>query len=203
MRKLAIIALAVLFFAPAAMAKGWGVGAKLGISENEPTNMKHQHDNLGGELDKDYNFLSLEALHEWDLNGGANKIGFKAAWETHGESEFKPPLLGSKITEKTHSFPFTVYYKRDNGVKKFSWFAGAGVTIFRSTKKVSGIIDSHKGSAHKAAPHITVGGEYKFTEVLALGLEGRYNIGAKVKKNGEIFSDRTGFGAAFTCRFYF
>lgn len=202
MKKLVLAVLAVLFIAPAAMAEGWGVGLKLGGAENDPKTMKQAFDNLGGELDKNGAYFGLEVLHEWALNDEANKIGAKIGWDVYGENEYK--RTGNKATEDTYSFPFTIYYKRDNGIGKFAWFGGAGVTILRSTLEVSGADDESKT---KVFPHIVAGGEYRFTKVFALGLEARYNFSAKVKKNvggGDfVLSDRTGFGAALTGRFYF
>ena len=142
-------------------------------------------------------------MHEWALNDEANKIGAKVGWDVYGDNELKGGF--SKVTEDTYSFPFTLYYKRDNGVGKLSWFGGAGVTILR-TKIEAGAFDTSK---NRVFPHIVAGGEYRFTNVFALGLEARYNFSAKVKKDIEgdgvkdTLSDRSGFGAALTGRFYF
>ncbi len=197
MKKFVIAVLAVLFVAPAAIAEGWGVGVKLGAGENDPKTMKEAFDSLGGELDKNAGYFNLEVLHEWALNDEANKIGAKVGWDMYGENEYK--RLGQKATEETYSFPFTVYYKRDNGVKNLSWFGGAGVTILRSKIEVG----ANDTSKNKVFPHVVIGGEYRFTKVFALGLEARYNFAAKVKKDGMVLSDRTGFGGALTGRFYF
>ena len=197
MKKLVIAVLAVLFIAPAAMAKDWGIGVKLGAGQNDPKTMKDSFDYYGGELDKNAGYFSLEVLHEWALNDEANKIGAKVGWDVYGENEHK--VLGVKDTEETYSFPFTIYYKRDNGIGKIAWFGGAGVTILRS-KIEEGAWDTSKT---KVFPHITVGAEYRFTKVFALGLDARYNFAAKVKKHGATLSDRSGFGAALTGRFYF
>lgn len=137
MKKLVLAVLAVLLVAPAAMAEGWGVGVKLGAGQNDPKGMKDLYDaafDLGAtskELDKNPGYFSLEVLHEWALNDEANKIGAKIGWDMYGENELKLKAMGAseKITEETYAFPFTVYYKRDNGVQNFSWFAGAGFTI--------------------------------------------------------------------------
>ena len=58
-------------------------------------------------------------------------------------------------------------------------------------------------SKTKIFPHITAGAEYRFNEVFALGLDVKYNIAAKVKKDDLVLSDRSGIGAALTGRFYF
>lgn len=210
MKKLVLAALAVLFIAPAAMAEGWGVGVKLGAGQNDPKDMKDLYDeafDLGAtskELDKNAGYFSLEVLHEWALNDEANKIGAKVGWDMYGENKLELKFLGAneKFTEETYAFPFTVYYKRDNGVGKFSWFGGAGFTILHTKVEASGLA-ADDTSKTKVFPHIVLGGEYRFTKVFALGLDARYNIAAKVKKDGGVLSDRSGFGAALTGRFYF
>ena len=196
MKKLVIAVLAVLFVAPAVMAKDWGAGIKLGYGANDPKTMKDMN-GPGTDLDKNGAFFGLEGLHEWALNDEANKIGAKVGWDMYGENELKG--FGNKITETTYTFPFTVYYKRDNGVGKIAWFGGAGVTILR-TKIEEGSEDTSK---NRVFPHIVAGAEYRFTKVFALGLEARYNFSAKVKKDGATLSDRSGFGGALTGRFYF
>ena len=197
MKKLVIAVLAVLFVAPAVMAKDWGIGVKLGAGQNDPKTLKDNFNVVGGELDKNAGYFSLEVLHEWALNDEANKIGAKVGWDMYGENEHK--YGGVKDSEETYAFPFTVYYKRDNGIKNLSWFGGAGVTILHS-KIEEGTWNTSK---NRVFPHIVAGAEYRFTNVFALGLEARYNFAAKVKKDGAVLSDRTGFGGALTGRFYF
>ncbi len=205
MKKLILTVLAVLFIAPAAMAKDWGVGVKLGAGENDPKDMKEVYDSMPGskELDKGAGYFSLEVLHEWALSDEANKLGFKIGWDMYGENKVEhnsSPYL--EITEETYAFPFTLYYKRDNGLQKISWFAGAGLTILHTKLEAKGLVKDDI-SKNKLFPHITVGAEYRFTRVFALGLDARYNFAAKVKKDGDVLSDRSGFGAALTGRFYF
>lgn len=210
MKKLVIAVLAVLFVAPAVMAKDWGIGVKLGAGQNDPKGMKDAYDSAfndgwtGKELDKNAGYFSLEVLHEWALNDEANKIGAKVGWDMYGENKLEVKAFGinRKSTEETYSFPFTVYYKRDNGIKKLSWFGGAGFTILHTKAEATGF-EPWSGSKNRVFPHIVAGAEYRFTNVFALGLEARYNFSAKVKKNGETLSDRSGFGAALTGRFYF
>lgn len=203
MKKLAIAVLAVLFVAPAAMAEGWGVGLKLGGGRNNPKDLKDAHE-FGTTLDKNAAYFGLEVLHEWSLCDEANKIGFKVEWDAFGENKLKG--WGWDITEETHAFPFTLYYKRDNGVGGLSWFGGAGVTIMHSKLEGKGL-ESFSWGKNRAIPHIVLGGEYRFTKVFALGVEARYNFAAKVTKKVEgeqyILSDRGGLGAALTGRFYF
>jgi len=197
MKKVIIAVLGVLLFAPAAFADNWGLGLKLGYAENDPKSMKAVN---APEFDENGGYFGLEVLHEWDLDE-TNKIGAKLGWDVYGENEIKG--AGGKLTETTYAFPLTVYYKQDYGVQNWSWFAGAGVTFLRTELDFDAWIGKDDDSKNKVFPHIVVGGEYRFTEVFALGLEGRYNIGAKVKKDGAVYSDRSGFGAALTGRFYF
>jgi len=66
--------------------------------------------------------------------GWNNKIGAKLGWDYYGENKLKVTDLGDtfKTTEETYAFPLTVYYKKDNGIKNWSWFAGAGITVLRT-----------------------------------------------------------------------
>lgn len=198
MKKTMLAVLAVLLIAPAAFADNWGLGIKLGGGANDPKGLKSIP---GTELDENGAFIGLEALYEFNLDQSA-KVGVKVGVDTYGENTRKFP--GTELTEETYAFPLTAYYKRDNGVQNLSWFAGAGVTFLRTdlTDKTIGFTDD-KDHKTKTFPHIVVGGEYRFTEVFALGLEARWNFSAKAKKDGFVFSDRTGFGAALTGRFYF
>lgn len=212
MKKPVIAVLAVLFVAPAVMAKDWGIGVKLGAGQNDPKDLKNVYDTSIGnkELDKNAGFFGLEVLHEWVLNDEANKLGLKVGWDMYGENKTEAHdgvISNGELKETTYSFPFTVYYKRDNGVGKISWFGGAGVTIIRTKIEGTGYINlvdvNDDESKTKVFPHIVAGGEYRFTNVFALGLEARYNFAAKVKKDGAVLSDRSGFGGALTGRFYF
>ncbi len=191
-------------------ANNWGIGVKLGVGENDPKTLKNAYDeafDLGftsKELNKSAGYFSLEVLHEWALTDEADKIGFKVGWDIYGENKLKLKVWGASEegTEETYAFPFTVYYKRDNGIKNISWYIGAGATILHSKMEWSGLED-YDTSKTKVFPHITAGAEYRFTQVFALGLEARYNFAAKVKKEGDVLSDRSGFGGAVTGRFYF
>ena len=197
MKKLVIAVVGLLCFAPAALADNWGVGFRVGAAENDPKALKDNHV-AGTTLDEGYGVFGLEALYEWTLNEEANKIGAKLGVDVYDVNELKGP--GGKIEENTYAFPLTVYYKRDNGVQNWSWFAGAGLTFLRTEVEASGFDTDHKS---KVFPHITAGAEYRFSRLFALGLDVKYNIGAKAKKDGAVYSDRSGIGAALTGRFYF
>ena len=156
------------------------------------------------EMDKGYGVFSLEGLYEWDLSDEANKIGVKLGVDIYGDNELKLDWESEKYTETTYAFPLTAYYKRDNGIKNWSWFAGAGLTLLKTEleSKIAGW-GKETTSKSKVFPHITAGAEYRFSKLFALGFDVKYNIAAKVKKNDTVMSDRSGFGAAITGRFYF
>ena len=205
MKKLLIV-LGVLCLSPVVFADNWGVGVKLGIGENDPSSFQELYDisfDASRKLETDDSFAGLEGLYEWDLNSPANKLGVRLGIEAFGENELQIWELGDyeNYKETTYAIPLSVYYKRDNGVKKLSYYGGVGVT-FISTEVEDDVFDESV-SENKVFPHILAGVEYRFTQLFALGFEAKYNIGAKVKKDGVVLSDRSGFSGALTGRFYF
>ena len=208
MKKLAVAVLAVLFVAPAAFADNWGIGLKLGAGENDPKDLRQVYNEetaFNRELDKNAGFFGVEALYEFDLNDEANKLGVKVGVDMYGDNKLELRNYGfyQEWKEETYAFPISVYYKRDNGIQNFSWFAGAGMTVIHTKLDAKGVWETDSESKNKVFPHVIVGGEYRFTQLFALGLEARYNFAAKVKKHDVVYSDRSGFGAALTGRFYF
>lgn len=212
--KKTISILALVLLSMSAMAGNWGIGLKAGIAQNNPKDMKDLYDEAFDEgfdekeLTKRNVYYGLEALYEWDLNDDANKLGVKIGIEGYGQNKLELTEhyfdYKYKAKENTYAFPLTIYYKRDNGIKKWSWMAGAGVTIMRSELKVEDNYDGNEKYAKtKVFPHIMAGTEYRFSQLFALGLEVRYNIAAKVKKDDGILSNRSGIGAAVTGKFYF
>ncbi len=196
MKKVLLAVFALCLFTPV-FADNWGAGFRLGYGENDPKTLNDIFHSIGGELTENGGVFGLEVLHEWNLTNETNKIGAKLGWDVYGENEWKGS--GTRATETTYAFPLTIYYKKDNGIQNWSWFAGAGITFIK-TKVEAGASDF---SEDKVFPHITGGVEYRFTEVFALGLDVKYNISAKVKKEGAVLSDRSGFQGALTGRFYF
>jgi opacity protein-like surface antigen len=93
-----------------------------------------------------------------------------------------------------------VYYKRDNGIKAWSYYGGAGLTFLRTELEVA---TGGKHNKDKTVPHLMAGGEYRFTKLFALGAELKYNFSAKVKENNAVLSDRSGISGSVVCRFYF
>ena len=208
MKKCLLMVLGVLMLAPAAFADNWGLGLKLGIGENDPKGLEDVYDEatlFDRELDKNGGFFGLEAMYEWNLASEMDKIGVRLGVDFYGENELelKSSYLFSAadVKETTYAIPLTVYYKRDNGVNKLSYYGGVGLTFISSELEED--ITDESVDDNKVFPHLVAGVEYRFTEVFALGLEAKYNINAKLKKDGEVLSDRSGFSGALTGRFYF
>ena len=215
MKKVAVIAVLlglVCAFPVSAKADNWGLGVKLGVAENDPKSMKDTQDEAGyyglnSDLEENNGVFGLEALYEFDLNDNADKLGVKLGMDFFGENKLEltsSVVPGSfEAKENTFAVPLTVYYKKDNGLKHWSPFVGAGLSLFRTELKVEDTGSSEKVTKSKVAPHIMAGAEYRFSPLFALGLEAKYNFGAKIKKDGDVLSDHSGFGGAITGRFYF
>ncbi len=201
MKKKLTIALLAVFLSPLAFAQGnWGVGVKLGAGESDPKTLQQVFDNVGGKLTKGYGLFGLEALYEMNVEN-QHKVGVKLGLDFYGNNEYENNFI-SKITEETYAIPLTVYYKWDNGVKNWSFFAGAGATYMKA--EMDNDTDSYNES--KIFPHITGGAEYRFTELFALGIDVKYNFNAKLEKHIESIdykTDRSGISGALAARFYF
>lgn len=218
MKKTLLTVLTVLFFAPMAFAGNWGAAVKAGIGENDPKTLNDGYHNVIGDRDltESDGFFGLEALYEHNLTN-YDKIGVRLGVDFYGENELEVTsrLFNEKedATENTYAIPLTVYYKRDNGVKNWSFFAGAGITYihseleYESEDLMGWDKEEFSISKSKIFPHIMAGTEYRFSELFALGLEAKYNFSAKTEKNYEglnvVLSDRSGLSGAVTARFYF
>ena len=198
MKKL-VLAVVAVFVASAAFASDWGLGLKLGAGQNDPKSMKEYHDNVGGELDEGYGIFAIEGQYEWALNE-TGKLGLRLGVDVYGDNEVKNGPV--KTTESTYGIPLTIYYRLDKGIKAVSCYAGAGATYMR-TEVEEGSFKEHKT---KVFPHVVAGAEYRFTELFALGVEAKYNIAAKIKKDfpgGTYETDRSGISGGLVARFYF
>ena len=195
MKKLILAVLAVFCVASVGLASDWGLGLKLGAGQNDPKTLKDEHKVFGGDLEEGYGVFAIEGQYEWALEE-ANKIGVRLGIDVYGDNELK--VGPTKETESTYAIPLTVYYRMDNGIKAVSWYAGAGATYIRTDVEIG----TYKGHKAKVFPHVVAGGEYRFTKLFALGLEAKYNIGAKLEKDG-YKTDRSGISGALVGRFYF
>ena len=203
MKKLLVAVFAVFALSAASFAGGWGLGIKLGAGQNDPKTLKDAH--TSGTLTEAPGVFALEGLYEWDLNGkkfkqvgSENKIGLRFGFDFYGENKLEQG--GATAKEDTTSLPITVYYKHDSGIKKVSWYAGAGLTCMTSEMRVSPGTDRDKT---KTFPHIMAGAEYRFSKLFALGLDLKYNFNAKITKDDIVLSDRTGLQGVLAGRFYF
>ena len=194
MRKLVLAVLAV-FVASAGFASDWGLGLKLGAGQNDPKTLKQLHDTYGGDLDEGYGIFGIEGQYEWTLNE-TGKLGLRLGVDIYGDNEVKAGT--DKITESTYGIPLTVYYRMDKGINAVSLYGGIGATYMK-TEVEEGSYKEHKS---KVFPHIVAGAEYRFTKLFALGVEAKYNINAKVEKDG-YKTDRSGISGALVGRFYF
>lgn len=193
MKKTLLTVLTVLFFAPMAFAGNWGAGIKAGIGENDPKTLNDGYHNEIGDRDltESDGFFGLEALYEHNLTN-YDKIGIRLGVDFYGENELEVSSrtedFRADATENTYAIPLTVYYKRDNGIKNWSFFAGAGITYIHSKLEYEEEnfigIDRYEDSVSdsKIFPHIMAGTEYRFSELFALGLEAKYNFPPKQKK---------------------
>ncbi len=202
MKKLLVAVFAVFALSAASFAGGWGLGVKLGAGQNDPKTLKDAH--TSGTLTEAPGVFALEGLYEWDLQGkkfkqvgSENKIGLRFGFDFYGENKLEQG--GATAKEDTTSLPITVYYKHDSGIKKVSWYAGAGLTFIQTKFEIPG--DTIKED--KIFPHIMAGAEYRFTKLFALGLDLKYNFNAKITKRDAVLSDRTGLQGALAARFYF
>lgn len=196
-----ILLLSLLVFLSMPLFAEYGVGVKLGVGENDPKSMNEAFDYYGGDKTEGDGIFSLEFLYEFPLRPGdeVNKLGVKAGLDFYGENELKNNYLGIKATENTWALPITGYYKYDGGLKNFSFYGGLGFTFIRTEVELG----SEDFSKSKLFAHIAGGAEYRFTQLFALGLDLKYNIGAKLEKEGGTLSDRSGFSGALAGRFYF
>ena len=194
MKKLTLAVLAV-FVASAAFAGNWGLGLKLGGGQNDPKTLKDLHDAYGGELDQGYGIFAIEGQYEAEMSE-IGRLGVRLGIDGYGDNEVKSGA--NKVTETTYGIPLTLYYRWDYGVKGWSYYAGAGATYIR-TEVEEGAYDEHKS---KIFPHVVGGVEYRFTQLFALGFEAKYNIAAKVEKDG-YKTDRSGISGVLVGRFYF
>jgi len=194
MKKLTLAVLAV-FVTSAAFAGNWGLGLKLGGGQNDPKTLQDLLDTYGGELDKVYGFFSIEGQYEAEMTE-TGRLGVRLGLDAYGDNEFK--YGSTKVSESTYGIPLTLYYRWDNGIKGWSYYAGAGATYIR-TEWEEGSLENHKS---KIFPHVVGGVEYRFTQLFALGVEAKYNISAKIEKDG-YKTDRSGISGALVGRFYF
>lgn len=184
----------------------FGLGIRTGVAQNDPKDMKDAYNDAFDygwthkKLSKNAAVFGIEALYEW---GEEDKVGIKLGVEGYGQNKLELDHGDYTAKENTYAFPLTAYYKKDNGIKAWSWFAGAGLTLINSEIKDDYYGDKETYHKSKVFPHLVAGAEYRFCKLFALGIEAKYNIAAKVKKDGGVLSDRSGIGAAITGRFYF
>ncbi len=186
MKKIVLAVLAVMCVTSFSFAGNFGLGVKVGAGEN---NWKPGL--MATDVEKGYGFAAVEALYEFDTLNEYDKIGLKVGAELYQ----KDKASNAFSDVQTYDIPVTLYYKRDNGIKALSYYAGGGFTYINSRVKSIGYTKS------KGTGHIMAGIEYRFTKTFALGADAIYNLHAALQA-GDV-SDRTGFRGALVGRFYF
>jgi len=204
MKKLILAVCAVFALSTLSFAQ-FGLGVKLGAGQNDPKDMKADFNAFGGTFTENPGIVALEMLYEFTMGypDSANKIGIKVGLDFYGQNKLENALF--KDTETTYAIPLTAYYKHDRGPGTVAFYGGGGVTFINTKIEGSGpfyggAFDETEG---KIFPHVSCGFEYRFTKLFAMGLDFKYNINAKVEKDGFIYSDRSGISGALAARFYF
>ena len=187
MKKVVLAVLAVMCVASFSFAGNWGLGLKAGAGENKLNKVP------GDKTEKGYIFAGVEVLHEFDLSE-VNKLGIKVGVETWQKDKISNSSYWADI--ETYQFPITLYYKRDNGIKAFSYYIGGGFTYITGRAHDS---NGHKYSKNKGLVHAMAGAEYRFTQTFALGLDVAYSHHAGLQS----LSNHEGFRGALVGRFYF
>ena len=205
MKKILFAILAVILVSSSAFADVLGLGFKGGGGRNSPNGFKEIVNTYGGSLSKNPLFFGLEMLYEKDLGGQYDrevgtpvKLGFKIGADLFGENKIKhsPSWLDSK--ESTVIIPLSAYLKYDAGASNLSFYMGGGMSYI-STLFTYGTADDRDW---KFAPHALAGVELRTSSAFAIGLDFQYNFNARIKKDGMIYSNRTGLRGALSLRFY-
>ena len=210
MKKLLLAVLVVSAFSAASFAGEWGVGARIGVGQNDPKGMKVDYDNYGGTFTKKPEIFSVEGLYEWnvggkdiDETGTEHKMGFRFGYDIYGKNKLEAAIVHEE-DKKTDAIPLTLYYKNNNGINHVSFYIGGGMTYMRTEMRLSSwLYNLNNLDGNKWFPHIMVGAEYRFTKLFALGIDVKYNIHAKIEKNGAVIADRSGLQGLLAARFYF
>ena len=190
MKKVVLAVLAVMCVASFSFAGNFGLGIKAGAGEND------WKVSMWDNIDKNYGFAGAELLYEFGQTG-SNRFGLKVGFDVYQQDKASDVWGEEKVN--TFNVPVTIYYKWDRGVGAVSYFLGAGFTYVRSIVETGGSPKEYSKS--KGLAHGTIGAEYRFSELFALGVDATYNFGAKLDEG--YVSDHSGFRGALVGRFYF
>lgn len=208
-----LLAVLVLFaFSMISYAADFGIGVKGGIGQNDPKEMKRRFQGCSSgdscQLTKGPGVFSIEGFFEGKINSteleitGINKAGIKVGYDYYMKNKFKNSSYDGK--ETTYGIPLTLYFKADNGLNDWSSYLGIGITWFNTETFFKNNFGSDEYAYQKKViPHIAIGGEYRYTEFFAIGIDVKFNINASQKVYGHTISDRSGFQGLGVVRFYF
>ncbi|MDR0953649.1 MAG: outer membrane beta-barrel protein [Elusimicrobiota bacterium] len=215
MKKMILALFAIGFLGLSAHAEFFA-GAKLGFGEYK-SDMQSMYDGISAtnkEIDKSSKALfGLEAGYMWALTD-VDQLGFKIGFEGRGEEEVEATNYGPyehrDATVNYFGMPISVQYKRLLG-NKWALLANAGFTYGWANveDEFSGVMSRKETKTEgKLFPFLSVGAEYRFTKLFALGADLKYNFGGKIKVDGGYFddvklADVSGLEFALAARFYF
>jgi opacity protein-like surface antigen len=201
MKPLLVALLILVFAAPCALA-GFGFGVKAGVSQNSDEVLEFVKD-FSNDYDNTEGFavLSFEALYEQAGPFGlpeSSALGIKAAFDLHQQDEMDEKTLPMNIKIKSYKIPLTVYYKYKPSSLGLHPWGGAGVTMAYTKWQSPGYSDE---TDRKTGLHVTGGVEYRFTNLIALGLDLTYTF--NVKTSNGFYRDLGGLSGGAAARLYF
>ena len=204
MKKLVLIAVILAAFSATSFA-GFGLGVSLGAGQSK-SDLKAVKDSMVAYEHKwNLGIFGVEAFYEhaglFNLEE-QHIFGIKVGYNGLGEESLKGLYFDltyeeAKITY--YEIPFMIYYKY--APSKWHWTAGAGAAFGKSKLEVLGV---GSDTISKTYPFIAAGVEHRFGKLFGLGLDLRYNLGAKFENEiGFVYRDLSGIQGALAARFYF
>lgn len=179
-----------------------GIGLKAGLGSTK-SDYEDLYDSIHSSKsyeDSSMGLFGVEVLYEQAnlFNIGENNyLGVKAGFSVRGDEEIKIP--GDTLTASYYEIPLTVYFKKAFADSKWSLMGGAGVAFGKATEETN----YTEASVNKIFPFITAGAEVRFVKWFGLGLDLKYNFGAKMEEDGFVAKDVSGLEGAVAARFYF
>ncbi|MFA6582964.1 MAG: hypothetical protein WCS77_01590 [Elusimicrobiaceae bacterium] len=197
MKSLFRAALAVFLLSGSQLWAWWGYSLNAGASHPDNSDMKTE---LAGRLANNapsagstYQDAGFGDLTFFMETNAETRLGFSLGYGLIAQSGLRenftkntPADSSLKIDNRTAYFPLTVYAKYKPENKPFSLWFGAGADwIMAATDVVSAspglqAVDN-TFTASVIAPTLSGGAEWFFTKRLALGLNGKYVFGGRVK----------------------
>ncbi|MGB2579569.1 opacity protein-like surface antigen [Elusimicrobium simillimum] len=219
MKKIITALLAVVLLPLCAAADQYGLGIRLGAAQKD-TNFNNLYRAIDARsypssVNTSKFLYGAEVFYEYALNNNSF-IGLKIGVDSIKKDEtYAEVVPGREFTFKIQSVtvPLSAYYKY-NFSKYINAYGGAGLSLLfakydSTTPGAPSFDDSIK--KNKAFLHLNAGVEWRVTDVLGWGIDGRYNFAPNIdfdsKVKREISTDTRldleGFSGAVQIRFYF